>query len=156
MGITVNTNMQAIKIQENLNGATTKMNTAMERMSSGYKINKAKDDAAGYAVSTTLNKTVASSSVALDNVAIGDDLLTTASGTLSVIQSNIERIRTLTEQAANGTYSTDDLKGISSEVKARLAQIAQLADSTTFNGKNLLDGTQSDGITLQIGTEANE
>lgn len=156
MGITVNTNMQALRIQGNLNKATKKMNTAMERMSSGYKINSAKDDAAGFAVSTTLNKTVSSTSIALDNVAIGDDLLTTASGALSVIQKNIERIRDLTEQAANETYSEDDLKGISSEIEARLEQIKSQAESTSFNGKKLLNGDCSTGIVLQVGTEAGE
>lgn len=154
MAIKVNTNMQAIRIQQNLNSATSKMNTAMERMSSGYKINAAKDDAAGYAVSATLSKTISGSTVAQSNVAIGNDLLGTAEGTLDVIQSNLQRVRDLTEQAANGTYSEEDLKGIAAEVKARLAQVQSLASTTSFNGKKLLDGSQSNGITLQIGTEA--
>ena len=152
MGITVNTNMQALKIQQNLTSATEKMNTAMTRMSTGSKINSAGDDAAGYAVSTTLSKTISSSKVASDNVAIGSDLLSTAEGTLEVIETNLERIRDLTEQAANGTYSTSDLAGIAAEVSARLTQITALANGSTFNGKNLLDGTQSTGITLQVGT----
>jgi len=124
----------------------------MTRMSSGSKINSAADDAAGYAVSTTLSKTISSSKVASDNVAIGSDLLSTAEGTLEVIETNLERIRDLTEQAANGTYSTSDLAGIAAEVSARLTQITALANGSTFNGKNLLDGTQSTGITLQVGT----
>src|SRR5574344_331647 len=156
MSITVNTNMQAIRIQQNLNTSTSKMNTAMERMSSGYKINSAKDDAAGFAVSATLSKNISGAGIAKSNVAVGDDLLSTAEGSLGVIQSNLERIRDLTEQAANGTYSTEDLKGIASEVTARLAQISSQADSTSFNGKNLLDGTQSAGITLQIGSGAGD
>ena len=139
MGITVNTNMQALRIQRNLNGSTTKMNAAMERMSSGYKINKAKDDAAGYAVAATLGKTISGSKIAKDNVSMGDDLLTTTSGTLTVVQQNLQRVRDLTEQAANGTYSTQDLKGIASEVRARLEQIDEMSRTTTFNGKKLLD-----------------
>ena len=156
MSITVNTNMQALRIQQNLTGATDKMNTAMERMSSGSRINKAADDAAGYAVSTTLSKTISSSKVASDNVAIGGDLLATAEGTLDVISSNLQRIRDLTEQAANGTYSDDDLSAIAAEVQARLDQVEDLADSTSFNGKKLLDGSCSTGISLQIGTESGD
>ena len=155
MSITVNTNMQAIRVQGNLNSATTKMNTAMERMSSGYRINRAKDDAAGFAVSATLSKNISGAAIAKNNVAMGNDLLATAEGSLGVIQSNLERIRDLTEQAANGTYSTEDLKGIATEVEARLEQIKHLADNTTFNGKHLLDGTQTGGVDLQVGAEAN-
>ena len=156
MSITVNTNMQALRIQQNLTNATDKMNTAMERMASGSKINKAADDAAGYAVSNTLSKTISGSKVASDNVAIGSDLLSTAEGTLDVIEINLERIRDLTEQAANGTYSADDLTAIAAEVSARLTEVTALADTTTFNGKKLLDGTCSAGITLQVGTEASD
>ncbi len=156
MSITVNTNMQALKVQHNLNGATTKMNTAMERMSSGYKINKAKDDAAGFAVAATLGKTISGGKIAKSNVSMGDDLLQTAEGSLNVVKSNLERIRDLTEQAANGTYSTEDLRGIAKEVQARLDQIANISETTAFNGKNLLDGTQSNGIALQIGTESGQ
>ncbi len=154
MGITVNTNMQAIRIQGNLSGATTKMNTAMERMASGYKINRAKDDAAGFAVSATLNKNITGTKIAMNNAAMGNDLLATAEGALGVIQANLERIRDLTEQAANETYSTDDLEGIATEVTARLEQIKHQAEHTNFNGKDLLDGSQSDGIDLQVGYEA--
>ena len=156
MAITVNTNMQALRIQQNLTTATKKMNQAMERMSSGSKINCAGDDAAGYAVSTTLSKTISSSEVASDNVAIGTDLLSTTEGTLDVILKNLERVRDLTEQASNGTYSSDDLDAIAAEVQARLEEIEDLATATTFNGKSLLDNTCSDGIALQIGTETGE
>lgn len=156
MSITVNTNMQALRIQNNLTDATSKMNTAMERMASGSKINSSKDDAAGLAVSTTLENTISSSKIASDNVHIGSDLLSTAEGTLDVISANLARIRDLTEQAANGTYSTSDLEGIASEVEKRLTAIQNLAESSSFNGINLLDGSASDGITLQTGTNDGE
>ena len=154
MGITVNTNMQAIRVQGNLNSATTKMNTAMERMSSGYRINRAKDDAAGYAVSATFSKNISGAKIAMNNVAMGNDLLATAEGSLGVIKSNLERIRDLTEQAANGTYSKADLDGIATEVSERLKQIVHQATHTSFNGKELLDGSQSSGVDLQVGSEA--
>ncbi len=156
MSITVNTNMQALRIQANLASATDKMNTAMERMSSGSRINKASDDAAGYAVSTKLSATISSSKVASDNTAMGQDLLSSAEGSLDVIQSNLSRIRELVEQASNGTYSTDDLSGIAAEVSARMSQIDSLSTSASFNGKKLLDGSSSTGITLQVGTQSTD
>src|SRR5574344_661050 len=89
MSITVNTNVQALKIQTNLSSATDKMNTAMERMSSGYKINQAADDAAGSAISTRLAAELSSSQIATKNAQIGSNMLTTAEGTLNTIQSNL-------------------------------------------------------------------
>lgn len=155
MGITVNTNMQALRIQHNLDAATAKMNSSMEKMSSGSKINSAKDDAAGLAVSTTLKNTISSSKVATDNVHIGSDMLSSIEGTLNVISDNLGRIRDLTEQASNGTYSTDDLSAIAAEVSKRITMIDNLAQSTSFNGIKLLDGSATAGITLQIGTGSN-
>lgn len=152
MGITVNTNMQALRIQQNLDKATSRMNTSMERMASGSKINSAKDDAAGLAVSTTLKNTISSSKVASSNVHIGSDMLSSVEGTLNVISENLGRIRDLTEQAANGTYSSDDLTAIASEVSKRIDMIDKLANSTSFNGIKLLDGSATAGFTVQIGT----
>ena len=154
MSITVNTNMQALRIQSNLNNSTSKMNTAMERMSSGYKINSAKDDAAGLAVSTKLSTTISGSKVASDNASIGSDLLSSTEGTLDVIMSNLQRVRDLTEQAANGTYSDEDRAAISKEVTARLDEVVSLAGDTTFNGISLFSssGAGSQGVTLQVGT----
>ena len=155
MGITVNTNMAALKIQTNLSNATEKMNTAMARMSSGYKINSAKDDAAGYAVSTKLRSTISGTNIASDNVAIGQDLLATVDGVLSVVSDNLSRIRDLTEQAANGTYTDEDLAAIAAEVEARLTQITSLTENATFNGKNLFADSGKE-IVIQSGTTANE
>jgi len=156
MSITVNTNMQALRIQSNLNNSTSKMNTAMERMSSGYKINSAKDDAAGLAVSTKLSTTISGSKVASDNASIGSDLLSSTEGTLDVIMSNLQRVRDLTEQASNGTYSDEDRAAISKEVTARLDEVVSLAADTTFNGISLFSssGAGSQGVTLQIGTKS--
>jgi flagellin len=155
MSLTVNTNMQALRIQDNLNSATEKMNTAMERMSSGSKINSAKDDAAGLAVSTTLSKTISGSQIASSNVNIGQDLLSTAEGTLDVILTNLTRVRDLTEQASNGTYSASDKTAIVSEVNARVAQITSLASGASFNGTNLFTGAGT-AISIQSGTGATD
>lgn len=156
MGITVNTNMQALGIQRNLQNATNRMNSAMERMASGSRINSSKDDAAGLAVSTTLENTISSSKIASDNVGIGSDLLSTAEGTLDVIAQNLARIRDLTEQASNGTYSADDRAAIASEITKRLEAIDNLANSSTFNGIQLLNSTSTAGVTLQTGTGATD
>jgi flagellin len=159
MTITVNTNMQALSIQNNLKTATDKMNKAMERMSSGSKINTAADDAAGYAVSTKLETSISSSKVASSNVAIGSNLLDTTEGTMDVILSNLQRIRDLATQAANGTYSTDDLAAMEAEADARASEINSLAGNTKFNGIQLFgdqSGAATAGVTLQVGTEGTD
>ena len=161
MAITVNTNMAALTAQSSLNKATTKMNTAMERMTTGYRINSSKDDAAGMAVANKLNYKVSSLKVAQDNGQMGASMLDTAEGVLGVMKDNLVRIRDLTEQAANGTYGTDAMKAIKTEVGARLAEISRMANSSEFNGRVLFSEDTKTGITsdinLQVGiTSAGE
>ena len=161
MAITVNTNMAALTAQSSLNKSTTKMNTAMERMTTGYRINSSKDDAAGMAVANKLNYKVSSLKVAQDNGQMGASLLDTAEGVLGVMKDNLVRIRDLTEQAANGTYGTDAMKAIKTEVGARLAEISRMANSSEFNGRVLFSEDTKTGITsdinLQVGiTSAGE
>ena len=151
MAITINTNVASLVAQKSLNNATTKMNTAMERLSTGLRINSSKDDAAGSAVATKLNYKISSLAVASDNTQMGSSLLDTEEGTLDVIQSNMTRIRDLTEQAANGTYGTDAMTAIKSEIAGRLAEVTRIAGTTEFNGKKLLDGSMDNGINLQVG-----
>ncbi len=151
MAITINTNVASLTAQKSLNNATTKMNTAMERLSTGLRINSSKDDAAGSAVSTKLEYKVSSLAVAEDNAQMGSSLLDTEEGTLDVIQSNMTRIRDLTEQAANGTYGTDAMTAIKSEIAGRLSEVTRIASTTEFNGKKLLDGSMDNGINLQVG-----
>ena len=156
MAITVNTNMQALRIQGNLSKSTEKMNTAMERMSSGYKINSAKDDAAGMAVSTKLQTTISSSKVASDNVQIGSNLLDSSEGTLDTILTNLQRVRDLTEQASTGTYSENDKKAMFEEINQRMDQIDSLSDGTKFNEIDLFgdDKFSTEGLDLQVGTDS--
>ena len=151
MAITVNTNIPSLTAQKSLNSSTTKMNTAMERMSTGLRINSSKDDAAGMAVANKMNYKIGSLDVAQDNAQMGVSMLDTAEGVLGVINDNLTRIRDLTEQAANGTYGTDAMKAIQSEVQARVDEITRLADSSEFNGKTLFNGSIADGIKLQVG-----
>lgn len=152
MSLTVNTNMQALRIQGTLNSSTNKMNTAMERMASGSKINSAKDDAAGYAVANTLSAAKAAADLGADNVAMGQDLLSAADGTLSVISENLGRIMDLLEQASNGTYSSDDVTAIGNEITARVTQVNSLLGET-FNGIDLFNDAD---VSIQIGTESGQ
>ena len=151
MAITVNTNIPSLTAQKSLNNATTKMNTAMERMTTGLKINSSKDDAAGMAVANKLDYKISSLNVAQSNGQMGTSMLDTAEGVLGVINDNLVRIRDLTEQAANGTYGTDAMNAIKSEVQARMDEITRLSETSEFNGKVLFDGSIDDDIKLQVG-----
>ncbi len=153
MAITVNTNVPSLTAQGSLNAATNKMNTAMERMSTGARINSSKDDAAGLAVSNKLDYKVSSLAVAQDNAQMGASMLDTMEGVMNVINDNLIRIRDLTEQAANGTYGTDAMTAIKTEVNARIAEINRVANSAEFNGKKLLDGSLTSGVNLQVGIQ---
>ena len=150
MAITVNTNISSLTAQGSLNKATDRMNTAMERMSTGLKINSSKDDAAGLAVSRKLDYKVNSLDVAQSNAQMGASMLDTMEGVMGVVNDNLVRIRDLTEQAANGTYGTDAMKAMATEINARLTEIDRIAKSAEFNGKKLIDGSTT-SVTLQVG-----
>lgn len=150
MAITVNTNVPSLTAQSALSKATEKMNTAMERMSTGLKINSSKDDAAGLAVSSKMDYQVSSLKVAQSNAQMGASVLDTMEGVMTTINDNLTRIRDLTEQAANGTYGTDSLNAIKTEINARLAEVDRVANSTEFNGKKLLNGSVT-SMNLQVG-----
>ena len=159
MTLTINTNVSSIIAQRNLNNATNSLNQSIERMSTGYKINHAKDNAAGYSISNMWNTQLGSLDVAADNAATGSDLLTTAEQTYGLLTEHLQRIRDLTEQAANGTYGSSSLKAIQSEVVARLQEISRISANSEFNGIKLMsytkdgDGTgiTQKGINLQVG-----
>ena len=119
-------------------------------MTTGYKINSSKDDAAGLAVSNKLEYKVSSLKVAQNNAQMGASMLDTMEGVMTTINDNLTRIRDLTEQAANGTYGTDALTAITTEVNARIAEIDRIANSAEFNGKKILDGSTK-SVTLQVG-----
>ena len=158
MAIIVNTNMSALKTQANLNSATNTLNTSLNRMSTGLKINSAADDAAGMFVASNLNTQIRGSKVAQSNVATGINVLQTAEGDFGVIEDNLLRIRDLATQAANGVYDEKSLTAMEDEVKARVDEINRIAKSSNFNGLNLLDGSISQrdksGLRLQVGANS--
>ena len=153
MALTINTNLGSMIIQKNLNDATEALNKSIERMTTGYKINSPADDPAGYAVAARMETTLSSVSVAQDNTAIGSSMLSTAESNLELISTHLQRVRDLTEEAANGTYGDDSIDAIKAEITARLEEIDRIAATTEFNGVKLLDGSSGD-ITLQIGIDS--
>ena len=139
MPITVNTNMSSIIAQNSLYKSTNKMNTALQRLSTGLRINSAKDDAAGSAISTKLEYKVSSYDVAKDNAQMGQSMLDTANGTLSSINSMLQRMRDLSEQAANGTYGKEEREAMQAEIDGLTAEIKRIKETTEFNGKKLFE-----------------
>ena len=174
MALTINTNISSLIAQRSLNSATNGMNTSLERMSTGYKINHSKDNAAGYSIANKWQTQIGSLEVAADNAATGMDLLTTAEETYSLLTSHLQRVRDLTEQAANGTYGSASLKSIQAEIYARLQEISRISANSEFNGIKLMafnldengaaatDGSNDEvgmtanGINLQVGLYADE
>ena len=157
--ITINTNLASLTAQRNLSAATGSMNTAMERLTTGYRINSGKDDAAGSAVSNLMEAQISGYDVAESNTTMGLSLLDTAEGVLDIVGSYVQRIRDLTEQAANGTYGTASMQAIRTEVQQRMLEINRLCSVIDFNGIQLLDGTSTAaqtkaGINLQVGNNA--
>ena len=156
--ITINTNLASLTAQRNLSKSTTGMNTAMERLTTGFRINSGKDDAAGAAVSNLMEAQISAYDVAESNTTMGLTLLDTAEGVLDIVGDYIQRIRDLTEQAANGTYGTSSMNAIRTEVEQRMLEIDRLCSVVDFNGIQLLDGTstaaQGGGLNLQVGNNA--
>ena len=153
MALTINTNISSLIAQANLANATNSLNTAIERMTTGYKINQAKDNAAGFSIAKNWEIQLSSLDVAADNTATGIDMLTTAEDTYGLVLDHIQRIRDLTEQAANGTYGPDSLEAIKKEMEARFNEIERITNNAEFNGVKLLDGSMGD-ITLQVGIKS--
>jgi flagellin len=127
------------------------MNSAMEKLSTGFKINSAKDDAAGYAVYTGMEAKVSGYDIINTNAQMGLDMLTTQEGVLDIIGDYLQRIRDLTMQAANGTYGSSSLNAIALEVTQRMDEINRLCKITDFNDTYLLDGSRTSDINLQVG-----
>ena len=157
MAIIVNTNMSALKTQANLNNATNSLNDALERMSTGYKINSAKDDAAGLYVATGLETQIRGSKVAQDNIETGNNVLQTVESDLDNILDNLNRIRDLASQAANSVYDEDAMNAMYEEVQSRIAEIERVSLASNFNGLELLSGNgtlSTQGLRLQVGANA--
>ena len=137
MALTINTNMASMLVQKNMNASTNALNQAIQRMTTGYRINSAKDDAAGMAVSIKLSTDLGAYDVASQNVQMGSALLTTLEENDNLVLGHLQRVRDLAEQASNGAYDDDAKNAIEAEIQARLDEIDRLADSVEFNGIKL-------------------
>lgn len=138
------TNTLSQMTQNNLDKSQKAQGQAIERLSSGQRINSAKDDAAGLAISDRMNSQVKGLEQANRNANDGMSMAQTAESALGSVTDNLQRVRELTVQAANGTYTDDDRKSINNEINSRLEEIDRVGKDTTFNGKQLL-GTSDDG-----------
>ena len=158
MSVVINTNVDSIKIQNILSGSTSALSQAMERMSTGLKVNTAKDDAAGTVISARMQVQLNGNKVAQNNVQNGNALLSTAEGNLDVIQDNLSRIRDLTLQAKNGTYSQDEIQAMQDEVAQRIAEIDRVSTSSKYSQLSLFEDTdlQTNGVTFQVGANADD
>ena len=154
----INTNIGALKATNAGNQASKALGTAMERLSTGKRINSAKDDAAGLAIATSMTSQVKGMSQGIRNANDGISMAQTAEGALNEVTNMLQRQRELTVQASNGTYSADDLANIAAEMTALNTQITSVLTNTEFNGQKLFDGTAGpagDGsVVIQAGANA--
>lgn len=155
MSMYINTNVGAINAHRNLGMNNTAMGKTMEKLSSGYRINRAADDAAGLAISEKMRFQINGLNQAMRNAQDGISLLQTAEGALTEVHSMLQRMNTLANQASNGTYQKEDRNKLQAEVKQLVAEINNITNSTKFNGVDLLktDGT-NDTIKFQVGVNA--
>jgi len=155
MALGINTNVASISAQNQLNKSQDLSNQALERLSSGLRINSAKDDAAGLAISTRFQSQISGLDVASRNANDGISLAQTTEGALDEVTNNLQRIRDLAVQSANATNSASDRAALNDEVEQRIEEIDRIAKQTSFNGLKVLDGSfgQKD---FQVGANAGE
>ncbi|MGR2737470.1 flagellin N-terminal helical domain-containing protein [Billgrantia sp. Q4P2] len=153
----INTNITALIGQNNLKNSQASLQQAQERLSSGLRINGAKDDAAGQAIANRMTSTITGLNQAARNANDGISLAQTAEGALDQINDNLQRIRELTVQAQNGTNSAQDIDSIQEEVNERLKEIDRVTQQTEFNGRSLFaTGTTGTAFAIQVGSKDDE
>jgi flagellin len=152
----INTNMSSLIAQKNLISSGNSLSTAMERLSSGMRINSSKDDAAGQAIANRMTAQVKGMAQAERNANDGVSMVQTMEGGLSRINDNLQRIRELAVQGASDTNTVDDRTSIKTEIDERIKEIDRIAGSTTFNGTNLLNAVSTLNIQVGGNTTAND
>ena len=153
MSLVINTNSSSINAQRNLGVNSRMLARSVERLSSGYRINRAGDDAAGLQISENLRAQIRGAQKAADNVQDGMNVLNIADGGLQSITDNLQRMRELVVQAGNDTNSAASRTAIKAEIDQLITEITRISDSTRYNGVGLLDGTTAT-INLQVGANA--
>ena len=152
----INTNIGALKAANASNAAGKALGTAMERLSTGKRINSAKDDAAGLAIATSMTSQVRGMNQGIRNANDGISMAQTAEGALNEVTNMLQRQRELTVQASNDTYSTDDLANLKSEMDALNTQIDNVLTNTEFNGQKLFDASAGTAGVVSVQAGANE
>ena len=155
MALTINTNVNSLNAQRNLSTSQNALSTSLERLSSGLRINSAKDDAAGLAIANRFSTQIRGLNQAVRNANDGISLSQTTESALGEVNNNLQRIRELAVQSANGTNSASDRAALNSEVQQRLLEIDRIATQTSFNGTKTLDGSAG-MLNFQVGANAGE
>ena len=155
MAQVINTNSLSLMTQNNLNASQSSLNTAIQRLSSGLRINSAKDDAAGQAIANRFTANIRGLTQAQRNANDGISLAQTTEGALTEVNNNLQRIRELSVQAANGSNSSSDLQSIQDEIAQRLSEIDRTSAQTDFNGVKVLSGSAKP-LTIQVGANDGE
>ncbi|MDN3518272.1 flagellin [Aquisalimonas lutea] len=155
MSQVINTNIASLNAQRNLSNSQDNLNTALERLSSGLRINSAKDDAAGLAIAERFTAQIRGMDQATRNANDGISFAQTAEGALGEIGNALQRIRELSVQSANDTNSATDRQALNNEVQELVDEVNRISDSAQFNGQNILDGTLED-LVFQVGANANQ
>jgi flagellin len=155
MASIINTNINSLTAQRNLSSTQSSLTTSMQRLSSGLRINSAKDDSAGMAIADRMTSQVRGLNQAARNANDAISLAQTAEGALGSIADNLQRMRELAVQAANGTLTDDNRAKIQAEVSQLKAEIDRVGNQTQFNGIQLLDGSNG-GLSFQVGSDANQ
>ena len=155
MAMVINSNIQSLNAQRNLSISQGDQNQAMERLTSGKRINSAADDAAGLAISSKMTSQIKGLDQAVRNANDGISLIQTAEGALEESTNILQRMRELSIQSANGIFTDDNRSTLNAEVDQLKAELTRISETTSFNGLQILDGSQGD-IALQVGSEANQ
>ncbi len=153
MALTVNTNVASMNVQKNLTRASDALATSMTRLSSGLRINSAKDDAAGLQIATRMNSQIRGQNMAIKNANDGISIAQTAEGAMQEQTNILQRMRELAVQSRNDNNSVSDREALSKEFVAMSDELSRIANSTNLNGKNLLDGTAG-VMTFQVGSNS--
>ncbi|SEO66856.1 flagellin [Luteibacter sp. UNC138MFCol5.1] len=155
MALTINTNIMSLNAQRNLGTSQTKLSSAIERLSSGNRINSAKDDAAGLAISTRFTTQINGLNQAVRNANDGISLSQTTESALDEVTNNLQRIRELAVQSTNASNSSSDRAALDAEVQERLSEVTRIATQTNFNGMKVLDGSAKE-LSFQVGANVGE
>ncbi|SIS46821.1 flagellin [Neptunomonas antarctica] len=155
MSMVINSNIMSLTAQRNLTLSQNDQNSAMERLTSGKRINSAADDAAGLAISNRMTSQIQGLNQAVRNANDGASLIQTAEGALEESTNILQRMRELSIQAGNGTYSDGDRSKMNAEVSQLVSELDRISETTSFNGQKVLDGSLG-SVSLQVGSEANQ